>query len=279
MPLRRILPSKIKASLRRLVSQPEFAGDYPSWSAASRAAKGFDVRQIADKVRSATLKVRDGSAAYERDSVCFQKEKFWWPLLAAFLSIAAKNGGRLHVADFGGSLGSFYLQHRKFLDQVSDLKWSIVEQEDYVKLGQQEFQDERLKFFYTLDECAERSTIDVVLFSGSLQYLDDPFGFLARAADLSNVLIIDRTPFIDRETDRVAIQSPPRTIYRGSFPHWFFSERKFANFMSGLGLRPFAEWPGFDHQANIKSQYRGRIYVAASEVSSNKMPGMLPAVG
>lgn len=274
MGLRRLIPASIKNRIRQIVS-PEFTGDYSSWSVAAAAANGFDVPQMVDKVRSAVRRVKQGDAAFERDSICFHEESFQWPLLASLLDIAVKNGGHLHVADFGGSLGSTYVQHRKFLDNVEDLKWSIVELPEYVRTGQREFEDEKLKFFHTLDECAERGAIDVVLFSGSLQYLKDPFRFLEHAAGLSTRLIVDRVPFVDRDADRIAIQSPPPSIYQGSFPHRFFSRDKFAKAMSDLGLVMLSEWPGFDHAANIKSQYEGRSYVAERA----SLPAMRHAAG
>jgi putative methyltransferase (TIGR04325 family) len=258
--LHQILPSSVKSGIRRLRSRPEFTGDYSSWSVASGVAEGFDVQQIVDKVRSAALKVRDGTAAFERDSVCFYHEEFRWPLLGSILHAAMKNGGSLHVADFGGSLGSFYFQHRKFLAAVKNLKWSIVEQSEYLAIGEKEFQDETLKFFSTLDQCAARDKIDVALFSGSLQYLEDPFYFLERAASLTSCIVIDRTPFIERESDRITVHSPPASIYGGSHPHRFFAKKKFDRFMKEIGFTPFAEWAGFDHKANIESEYRGRIY-------------------
>ena len=171
-----------------------------------------------------------------------------------------RNGGGLHVADFGGSLGSFYFLHRKFLSAIKDLKWSIVEQSEYVAVGQREFRDEKLQFFSTLEQCAERGKIDLALFSGSLQYLEDPFHFLKRAAALTSCIVIDRTPFIEGEKDRITIHSPPVSIYGGSHPHRFFAKETFDRFMSELDFAVFAEWEGFDHKANIESEYRGRVY-------------------
>jgi putative methyltransferase (TIGR04325 family) len=269
MVLRKILPSPIKSAIRGLVSKPEFIGDYPSWASASEAARGHDVSQVVDKVRSATLKVMDGTAAFERDSVAFHKEEFRWPLLTALLHAATGREGSFHVVDFGGSLGSFYLQHKKFLKDVSGLQWSIVEQSEYVEVGQKEFEDETVQFFLTLKECAKRGPIDVVLFSGSLQYLEDPYHFLEQAAALSVCVMVDRVPFIGRDTDRIAVQRPPSAIYEGSFTHRFFSGEKFERFMSQMGLRLFVEWSGFDHPANIESEYLGKVYVAAGASESS----------
>jgi putative methyltransferase (TIGR04325 family) len=260
--LRHMLPSLIQAGIRRLGAGREFSGDYATFSAASAAAKGYDAPEILEKVLLAALKVRDGTAIFERDSVCFYSPQFRWPLLGCLLHAAIKNGVGLHVVDFGGSLGSFYFQHRSFLKHVLDLKWSIVEQSEYVRVGRKEFQDETLNFFSTLDECASRGKIDVVLFSGSLQCVENPFYFLERAGALSGCIMIDRIPFIKGERDRITVQRVPPSIYKASYAHTFFARDKFDRFMTKLGYVVFAEWEGFD-KANIKCCYRGLAYYCA----------------
>ena len=72
-------------------------------------------QDILDKVLAATLKVKQGQAVFERDSVLFDEIEYSWPLLAGLMWAAASNGGKLNVLDFGGALGSSYYQNRKFL--------------------------------------------------------------------------------------------------------------------------------------------------------------------
>ena len=69
----------IRFGRRRFRNRPEFTGDYSSWSAASGAAEGFDLPQIVGKVRSGALKVKDGTAAFERNGL----------LLLSGISVAA----------------------------------------------------------------------------------------------------------------------------------------------------------------------------------------------
>jgi putative methyltransferase (TIGR04325 family) len=225
-----------------------------------RGGTGVRSSHIIERVRAASLDAKAGRVAFERDSVRFEREAFWWPLLANLMYLATRNG-RLHVADFGGSLGSSYFQHRKYLGGIRDLKWSIIEQPTYVDIGRAEFQDETLQFFPDLKQCAERAGIDVVIFSGSLHYLKEPGRVLQEAAEHASYILIDRTPFVDRETDRITLQSPPPAIYPALIPHRFFAKQKFDTMVEGIGLRQIAEWPGFDHEANIKSKYLGRLYV------------------
>lgn len=89
-----------------------WVGDYPDWESAEQAAGGYDDRAIFEKTRDAARAVRDGKALWERDSVLFREEEWNWPLLASLLGVAARDGGRLHVLDFGGAFGSTCMQHR-----------------------------------------------------------------------------------------------------------------------------------------------------------------------
>ncbi|WP_250516025.1 methyltransferase, TIGR04325 family [Caballeronia sp. INDeC2] len=189
---------------------PEFIGRYPSWSAARAATEGYDAPDILQAVRASALKVKRGEAKFERDSVCFGHEEFRWPLLGCLLHAANMKQRNLHVADFGGSLGSLYFQHGKFLRQIEGLQWSNVEQRDYVTAGREDFEDDTLKFYPTLGSAAVRNAIDLTLFPGSLQYLDDPFEYIAQAAALSDCIVIDRTPFIDEPEDRITRSARPR---------------------------------------------------------------------
>jgi putative methyltransferase (TIGR04325 family) len=237
----------------------EFIGRYPSWSAASAAASGYDDPGILQRVHASALRVKQGEAAFERDSVCFEQEAFRWPLLDCLLHAAIMKKGNLHVADFGGSLGSFYFQHRKFLQQIEALQWSIVEQGNYVEVGRQNFEDDTLKFYSALADAAARSAIDLILFSGSLQYLDDPSDQIRQAAALCDCIVIDRTPFIDDREDRITVQRVSASIFKASIPHRFFAKEKFDRFMTDLGYASFCGWNGFDH-AGITCRYLGHMY-------------------
>jgi putative methyltransferase (TIGR04325 family) len=103
-------------------------GDYADWASARAAAKGYDAANILEIQRASMRKVRDGAALYERDSVVFDKVEYFFPTLAALLLIAARNGNRLSVLDFGGALGGSYYQNRGLLSHLESLSWHVVEQ-------------------------------------------------------------------------------------------------------------------------------------------------------
>jgi putative methyltransferase (TIGR04325 family) len=167
----------------------EFIGHDPSWSAARAAARGYDDPGILQRMYASSLMVKRGKAASGRDSVCIEQEAFRWPLPGCLLHPAIVKQAGLHVKDFCGSLGSFYYQHMKFLQRIEGLQWSIVEQSNYVKLGRRDFED-ILKFYLSPGDAATSSAIDIVLFSGSLQCVEDPFAHLREAARKSKWIIL-----------------------------------------------------------------------------------------
>lgn len=204
-----------------------FEGDYPSWTAALQAAGGYDSPQILEKAVSAMRQVRDGKAKYERDTVVFDHVQLSYPLLSWLLYAASCSSSRLSVMDFGGALGSSYCQNRVFLEQLSELRWGVVEQESFVTAGIAEFQTDTLHFFYAPDECVSALQSNFLLLSSVLQYIEHPLNLLDSLLekDIPYVLI-DRTMAHRLGPDRLAVQHVPAWIYKASYPVWFLDAAK-----------------------------------------------------
>lgn len=201
-----------------------FEGDFATWEEAKARCKGYDAEDILAKVLDATLKVKRGEAAFERDSVLFDHIEYAWPVLSGLMWVAARNGGRLNVLDFGGALGSSYFQSRKFLQTLPEVGWNVVEQAHYVEAGQVSIQDEQLRFYKTIEECLGNNQPNVVLLSSVLQYLKAPIDSIKMLSSVgADCLIIDRTPFSTHCKDKLMIQRVPSSIYAASYPIWVFS--------------------------------------------------------
>lgn len=205
-----------------------FEGEYASWEEASSHCTGYDSTEILAKVLAATLKVKRGDAAFERDSVLFDEVEYVWPVLAGLLWVAARNGGVLNVLDFGGALGSSYFQNRKILQTLPYVRWNVVEQAHYVDAGRMHIQDEVLRFYKTIEESLAENKPNVILLSSVLQYLELPCAIIEQLSSIGALtLIVDRTPFSKCDQDRLMIQRVPKSIYKASYPMWVFSETKF----------------------------------------------------
>jgi putative methyltransferase (TIGR04325 family) len=219
-----------------------FTGNYASWAEAEMCASGYDADTIFQRVHEATLKVVRGEAVFERDSVCFYKEDYRWPALACLLSIAAEKNGHLNVLDFGGALGSFYFQHKKFFSRLKSIRWSVIEQAHFVECGQRELQNDKLRFYANIAECIDNEKVDVVFLSSVLQYLDNPTSMLIELSEIkADFILIDRTPFIEDLNDRLTVQSVPKSIYKASYPAWFFSNQQFNTLINTIGYRTIEE--------------------------------------
>jgi putative methyltransferase (TIGR04325 family) len=232
-----------------------FSGCYSSWKEANSYAIGYDANSILQKVLQALLKVKNGEAAYERDSVLFDEIQYSWGLLAGLERAAIENAGHLCVLDFGGSLGSSYYQNRGFLGGLKSLEWCIVEQEQFVKSGKEHFEDDQLKFYYTIDDSLKNHKTNVILLSGVLQYLEEPYKWIDVFIKLKvPYIIIDRTPFISSDTDILTIQRVPESIYKASYPAWFFGSKLIRSFVKDYKL--IARFNnGFTPSAVINNKY------------------------
>jgi putative methyltransferase (TIGR04325 family) len=227
------LPPIVLDTLRRLAhterAEPiRFAGDYQSWDEAEHAADGYAAPQILAKTRAALLEVRDGKAAFERDSMLFAVMEHEFSLLAGLLRGALAGNGKLHVLDFGGSLGNNYFRCRNFLSVVTDFRWNVVEQAEHVACGQAEFANDQLFFYPTIDECLSAEQPNVLLFLSVVQYLREPYALLREALRREiPYVVVERTPFTLSGRDRLTVQYVPAWLYKASYPAWFLSEPAF----------------------------------------------------
>lgn len=224
-----IVKKWIKRIYRKLFPESHkhgWFGNYSNWKDAQNKCTGYDDTNILEKVRTSLLKVKNGEAVYERDSVLFDEIPYSEPLISAFKNAAGENNGELHVVDFGGSLGSSYFQNRTFLKDIKSLQWSVVEQKHFVDCGKDLFEDEHLKFYYTIDEALKNNKPTVLLLSSVIQYFEDPKVLIKKIlAHNFEYIIIDRTAFIENRKDRITVQIVPESIYKASYPAWFFNEK------------------------------------------------------
>jgi putative methyltransferase (TIGR04325 family) len=222
------IADRLKKSFGRKHESIRFAGDFKSWDEAERLSTGYAAPEILQKTRAALLKVKAGEAAFERDSVLFSTTEHNFPLLAGLLRIATADHGRLSILDFGGALGGSYFQHRSFLSAVTDLEWNVVDQPAQVKCGKADFANEQLHFYETIAECLSERQPNVLLLSGVLQCLPDPYLFLEKVLkEEIPYVIVERTGFDCRGRDRITIQYVPAWIYQASYPVWFLNESSF----------------------------------------------------
>ena len=224
---KRRLPGVVRA-LGGHYTHIRFTGDYPSFAAARQASQGYAEPNILEKTRTALLKVKRGENRWEQDGMVSDSAELPWPLLACLTRVAAVQGNReLRVVDFGGSLGSTYFWCRDFFKEDFRLRWHVVEQAGHVKVGRADFQDDELRFDFSVEDVLAQLQPDVLLMSGVLHYLEEPAAFLKKLPGWGiPYFILDRTPLWRHPYDRLTVQHVPEEIYRASYPAWFLSEEK-----------------------------------------------------
>jgi putative methyltransferase (TIGR04325 family) len=242
---RALAPPALTAAYVHRFRAVRYVGSFATWAEASANAGGYAAPNILEQVTEAARAVRDGRAAFERDGVAFAEPAFNWPLLTCLQQEASKHRGALRVLDFGGSLGSVYFQHQRWLAQF-ETHWAVVEQPAFVAAGRREFATAELSFHDTIAEAIRAIQPNVVLFSGVLAWIERPQDPIdeVMAASIPAILV-DRTPLSPAAHDVAKVQHVPASIYRATYPCWFLSRRRFlALFESRYQLE--AELPPHD---------------------------------
>lgn len=244
--LRRWIPQGVRDLLNRLSGHAiYYRGEFADWQDAERACGGYAEGHLVDRLATAARAVRAGEAAWEQDGVTWDHIPPDLPLFAAMTRVALAHDGRLAVLDFGGGLGSSYLQCRAFLGDAVVHSWSVVEQPELVAIGQSEIARDALHFHRSIDEALASGMVDVALLSGVLQYLEDPWSILDQILEAKiPYLIIDRHPCsLTREL--ITIQVVPPSLYAASYPSWLFDCPRMLERI-GKHYELLAAWEGKD---------------------------------
>lgn len=243
-----------------------YVGSFRNWAEAKSEFEGYQDPRIAAKVAFGVRAVLNGAATYERDSVTFSSRQYSFPVATALMWAGLKNRGTLKVLDFGGGLGTSFVQNQPFLATLEKLSWTIVEQPTFVAEGKKLFADSALVFDDNITVSLNREKPDVALISSSLQYVEKPFDILRLvAAERVEMIVLDRTLFSASADDLVTRQRVPDNIFTATIPAWIFSEEKFRAFMDDHYLlvsrfsasQTTVEWDS----ENRKLEELGFIYV------------------
>jgi putative methyltransferase (TIGR04325 family) len=223
--IREWLPPTVYRAIGRWSGRSlRFTGGWSDWADAAAASTGYDDASILKRVVDATREVVAGHAAFERDSVTFKEWQPAFQLLAPMLRHALKHESRLDVVDFGGALGSTYRQSLPFFPPLDALRWQVIEQPDFVKAGQSEFEDESLFFFTKLADLPPPLAPRLLLASSVLQYLSEPDQILDEWERAGvTTIVLDRTPVWEGLAHQAVVQHVPPHIYPASYPCWLLS--------------------------------------------------------
>ena len=121
----------------------------------------------------------------------------WW------LSAAFRDGAQ-SILDVGGSVGVHYYRYLPFIDMPETLSWNIVEVPSVVAMGRTLAAVRKaaaLEFSPNLNESLSRVCADLLMCTGTLQYLEDvgPASLIKRMAHGPSRLLFNKLPLVDGE--------------------------------------------------------------------------------
>lgn len=216
--LQDILPPAMIRLLQRMrnaIFNWGFYGDYESFAEALSDSTGYHTEEI-------TTKVAGRLEEQKRSAQTIQLDPRSQQILAALaVVISSRPGCILRVIDFGGGTGHYYYLMRRYLDQLS---WAVLETPEMVAACRA-FATEGLSYHSSPETLS--GEYDVVIMSSVLQALEKPLSTFRDIAQRAPFCIINRLPLISSDKDRLTIQRVPPSIYKASYPFWFFSEGLF----------------------------------------------------
>lgn len=166
-------------------------GAYSTFEEAEHHASGYAESRIADQVSEAVIKLLEGKARYERDGICFDEVPSNLSIVDVFKKIYTKDSA---VVDFGGGLGGTFLLLSDILSK--DSCYTVIEQLKYVIKGEELRHRYKLgvKFINKIEEL--QSMPSIVIASGVLQYLKNPYHVLEKIARLDpQYILLDRLAY------------------------------------------------------------------------------------
>jgi len=149
----------------------------------------------------------------------------WAKQVLAALSVVVSRlaGKRLRVLDVGGAMGLYFDLSNAFLGKHLTIEWTILETPAMVKGALSVLGQKGVAFITSIADAAPE--YDLILASGVLQCIDQPWRFLEQITDRQHdCLLVNRMPLID--ADRLTVQVVPPSVFNGSYPAWFFSSEK-----------------------------------------------------
>lgn len=118
-----------------------------------------------------------------------------YPVLFWLQNILFEN---CRVLEIGGSVGYAFYTYQKYLRYPDDLRWTIYELPGAIELGRKiaEFKkEERIRFISNYRDAEQP---DILLTSGTLQYLEENLGEIIQSLPQApSHIIINRVPFYD----------------------------------------------------------------------------------
>jgi putative methyltransferase (TIGR04325 family) len=201
-------------------------------------------------------------------------------LLAAFLLALGQGQGQgidrpkgqpVTVLDLGGATGHHFFALAPFLTRRWQLDWTVCELPALAQAGATAFGD-RIKFVSSLDQLGG-ARFDVVLASGSLQYVPEPGPTCEALLDRCDHLIINRSPFVAaQKADRLTVQEVQTEQGPIRYPAWFLSRDGWFDRIRRRGFKIELCWPNPEDHVVLDGETIGYSGLLARRRGADEVP-------
>lgn len=179
-----------------------------------------------------------------------------------FLVASSLNSNQImNVLDFGGGIGFTYkILKLKTMNNVSNLKYHVIETPRVCEAGREYFANDKNIFFYEDFSSLKSLTIDILHLGSCLQYVKNWKDLLSDLLSLKpNYVLLTGLVSGDIETF-VSVQN----YYGSKIPVYFFSTAEVIKFLESFNLK-----------LSFKSEYTQSYFGKEGDVPMNNFPEKL----
>ena len=191
-------------------------------------------------------KVGDGFAGSEWNSAMLEKGRlaieshetprndasiYSTSLLPLVVALSGKKEDPVRILDFGGGIGTTFAAVAEGV-RNRRLDYHVVEMPNVCEIGARIFKDDpRISFHSTLP--VDITSVDIVHFGSSIQYVEDWRDFLQRVVRYRPGLLL----FTELMAGDIPTFATAQNYYGSTIPAWFFNFREFTDHLARLGFR------------------------------------------
>lgn len=147
-----------------------------------------------------------------------------------------EQGNSHRVFDFGGNIGIHFYSYAEYLKYPINLQWTICEVPEIAKLGKQIAEQRRIGNLYFTHELQDVDGQDILIASGSMQYIENISQILT-ISEKPQHLLINRVPLYDGHKF-VTLQNGGKVFY----PQYVFNKTEFIDELEGVGYQLVDIW-------------------------------------
>ena len=244
-------------------------GNFLEWEDARKCSTGYDDEKTMELFLDQTIdELNKDKKNFEQDGIA-RNERVPNKNFINAIEIATSNEPKLKFLDFGGGLGSLFLNN--FENSPNELKrnWIVFEQRLLVKKAIRIKRLKKLSFTNSKSKFLKNVPNNFIILSSVLQYLKDPMKTLEEVLiKKPKYIFIDRTPFLNSSggPSILKLQDNPSYLGSSSYPIWLFAPDAFLNLFCRYGFKSITEFNSPDKLSHLAT-WKGGFWINKNVLS------------